>query len=245
MFDRGYWSIGSIRGTPIRLHWSIPIGCLVFSGGRGFAPAFWLAFCLLVLAHELGHAFLVRVFHHRTLSIDITGFGGMCRWTGNANGFERSAIAWGGVVAQAIVGLAALSVSLVASPTNVHVLHVLDVFTRTNLILIGLNLLPFSPLDGAEAWKIFRDSRFQYWLASLRNRFTKLSSKLSSRSQSKPRRPTTETGRVIDFETERRQRRDKAVDEPDIKGRPPNEVADELIRLAEEAARARKRRDMN
>ena len=30
------------------------------------------------------------------------------------------------------------------------------VFTTTNLWLIALNLLPFAPLDGGEAWKITR-----------------------------------------------------------------------------------------
>jgi len=31
---------------------------------------------------------------------------------------------------------------------------VIEVFTRTNFWLMAFNLVPFPPLDGAEAWKI-------------------------------------------------------------------------------------------
>jgi len=227
MFDRGYWHVGTLRGVPIRLHWSIPLGCIVFSGFN-FVPAFWVAFTFLVLAHELGHAAVVRWFHHRTLSVDVTGFGGLCRWSGHASSFERSAIAWGGVLAQAAILLPTfLLVTILGSPTNPHVAQVAYAFTHSNLFLIGLNLLPFPPLDGAEAWKIFRQGRFQGWLASLRAR------------KPKRRAPASTRAKVIDLEGARRKR------QQDVAQGSPKELADELIRLSEEAARARKKRDEN
>ena len=156
MFDRGFLTLGTIRGMPIRVHWTMPVGALIFSG-FSFAPAFWLGFFVLVLIHELGHAFFVRRFRHHVVSIEVTGFGGLCRWSGHATPFERAAIAWGGVAAQGI--LLALTFALVlalGSPTSRWTAELVHVFTTTNLWLIALNLLPIPPLDGAEAWPLVR-----------------------------------------------------------------------------------------
>ncbi|MFW5739418.1 MAG: hypothetical protein ACOC1F_03530 [Myxococcota bacterium] len=242
MFDRGYWKVGSFRGVPIRLHWTLPLGVLVFSGGA-FVPAFWLAFTLLILLHEFGHAAFVRRFGHRTIGIDVTGFGGMCRWSGHASPFERSAIAWGGVLAQGVLLTATFAFVLVAgTPTNPHAAEVVNAFTRTNLLLIGLNLLPFPPLDGAEAWKIFRQGRFRNLLDGLRDRARR--AKPSAKRQGARKSP----GRVIDFQDyAERKRRKQSDDVAHKEGRPDasRQLADELIRIAEESARARKKRNEN
>ncbi|HMR10449.1 MAG TPA: hypothetical protein PKA88_31950, partial [Polyangiaceae bacterium] len=102
MTERGYLTLFSMRGASLRLHWSLPLGMLVF-GGLRVAPAFWLGFFLLVLIHELGHAFVVKAYGHRVLSVDVTGFGGLCRWSGSASVMERGLIAWNGVLAQAVL----------------------------------------------------------------------------------------------------------------------------------------------
>lgn len=152
MTERGYWRIGAIRGVPIRVHWTMPVGALIFGGFR-FAPVFWLGFFGLILIHELGHAALVRTFGHRVSSVDITGFGGLCRWSGLATPNQRSAIAWGGVAAQAVVLVLALAgLLLLGSPTSWMGAQIVSVLVWTNLWLMGLNLLPIPPLDGAEAW---------------------------------------------------------------------------------------------
>src|SRR5262245_18017620 len=157
--ESGFWTVGRFRGTALRLHWTIPVGALLFSGLR-FAPAFWAAFFGLVVFHELGHAFIVRVFRHRVLSIDVFGFGGLCRWSGAATPFERAAIAWGGVLAQALVLLLTQLAVLVIGPPHTYALaEVVYVFTWTNLVIIGLNLLPIPPLDGAEAWPLVKHLR--------------------------------------------------------------------------------------
>src|SRR5262245_6600979 len=133
MFDRGYLRIATLHGIPIRVHWSMPVGALIFSGFR-FAPVFWLAFFALVLLHELGHAFFVRRYRHHVLSIDITGFGGLCRWNGHASAYERAVIAWGGVVAQILLFFATvIVVALVGLPRAMWSRELVDVFTRTNL----------------------------------------------------------------------------------------------------------------
>ena len=231
--------MGSLRGIPIRLHWSIPLGCILLSGIR-FAPAFWVAFFLLVFAHEIGHAVVVRGFRHRTLSIDVTGFGGVCRWSGHASGFERSAIAWGGVLMQMVLLVLTLVLAIVLGlPTNRYASQVFQVLTRSNIILIVINMLPVAPFDGAEAWGLFRTSRFKNTVASLRSRIPKLSWKRP------PSAPPHKNATVVDLEAERHKRTQERGGYPLDKKRSTRELADELIRLSEEAARARSKRNDN
>jgi Zn-dependent protease len=159
MFDRGFWQIGRLWGAPLRVHWSTAIGALLF-GGLRLAPAFWVGFFALVLVHELGHALLVRRYRHTVLSIDVTGFGGVCRWSGPASDLERAKIAWGGVLAQALLlGAAALLLLLVGAPQSLVGAQLAAVFIDTNLLILALNLIPFRPLDGAEAWTLFSHLR--------------------------------------------------------------------------------------
>jgi len=157
VLENGYLNVGQLKGVPIRFHWSTALGALFF-GGFAFRPAFWLAFVVLVLVHELGHALLVQRLGHRALSIEVTGFGGLCRWDGGrATELHRTLIAWGGVLAQAVLLVAAYAyLALLGPVTNIHEAQILSAFTRTNLWLIGLNLLPIPPLDGAQAWRILK-----------------------------------------------------------------------------------------
>ena len=153
MLFRSRW-----KGIPVRAHWTVPFGALFFTG-FAFAPLAWLAFFSLILVHEAGHALLARRYGHHVVAIDLTGFGGLCRWSGYATDRQRAVIAWGGVIAQALLfAVTALVVLLVGSPHG-PLAQVTDVFLRTNLWIMALNLLPFPPLDGAQAWSILRHLR--------------------------------------------------------------------------------------
>jgi hypothetical protein len=154
MFERGNLVLGSFRGARIRLHWTVLLGVLIFSG---FHPSFGflLAYPVLIFVHELGHALLVARFGHRVVGIELTGAGGECQWSGNSSPFEESVIAWGGVLAQSLL----LALSLLWSwrvPVRSSALNwqVVSVFTHTNSYLMILNLIPVAPLDGARAWHI-------------------------------------------------------------------------------------------
>ncbi len=154
MFASGYWQIARFRGIPLRVHWSLVLGALLFSGFR-IEPAFWLGFVLVVLVHEAGHAALVRMYRQHVLSIDITGFGGLTRWSGATTAMQRSVIAWGGVLAQGVLLVATLAVlALAGPPRTVATAELASVLTTTNLWIMGLNLLPIPPLDGALAWRL-------------------------------------------------------------------------------------------
>lgn len=151
--SRGWWTIGRLRGAPIRLHWSLPLGALVWSG-FSFAPAFWLAFAALILVHELGHALLVLRYRLGLTEVAVHGAGGYCQH-GSGSRFEEAAVAWGGVLAQlslfVIVQVAAL---VLGPPRAAYTAQAYYVFTSANLWLVCINLIPVEPLDGAKAWPL-------------------------------------------------------------------------------------------
>ena len=152
----GYLTLARWHSASIRVHWTLPIGAFVFGQGR-LAPGFWLGFVLLVLGHEIGHAVLVRRSGCHVVSIDVHALGGVCRWQGNATDIQRAQIAWGGVLAQALLFVAAaVGLELAGDPRSMFVRDLVDAFVSANVLMILLNLFPVSPLDGAEAWKLPR-----------------------------------------------------------------------------------------
>ena len=72
MFQRGTLRIASYRGAPILLHWSLALGLLAF-GGFGWVPGFWVGFTVLILLHELGHAYLVRRMGYPVQAVVVHG----------------------------------------------------------------------------------------------------------------------------------------------------------------------------
>lgn len=152
--QRGYLHVGRIRGIPIRLHWSLPLGVLMLSGFR-FAPGVWLGITFIILLHELGHAVLVRQQGLVNLGIDITGYGGRCNFTGSTTPKNVAVVAWGGVAAQALLLAMALPLYFVLDPRPTGFFgDLLWSFVASNAIIMAINLLPFPPLDGAKAWPL-------------------------------------------------------------------------------------------
>jgi hypothetical protein len=151
----GYLQFGRFRGAPIRFHVTIPVGALLFTG-LSLQPGAWVAFVVLILVHELGHALLCRAYRLRVVEIRIHGLGGECHYRDTATPWQRSVVAWGGVLAQALL----LAVTFVVDalglvPPSGFGYDVVTTFVLTNLCMIALNLLPVDPLDGADAWMLF------------------------------------------------------------------------------------------
>jgi stage IV sporulation protein FB len=195
----GSLTIARPFGVPVRIHWSVPVCALLagvsLSGGLHLAPGAWLAFVLLVLIHEAGHAFIVRRVGARALALDVTGFGGLCWWEGSVTPIQRACIAWGGIWAQLVVlAITVTAVLLLGEPGHWFVKEMVGVAITSNLWLIGINLLPIRPLDGKEAWSLFpllwrrrlaaRRRRAAHLLATVRV----LSPQLDRRQIAKPSR---------------------------------------------------------
>lgn len=163
VLDRGFWTIARWRGVPIRLHWTLIVGAVYF--GR-LNPAAWVAFALLILIHEIGHALIVMRFRLKVVGVDVFGFGGLCHWQGQASQTEHAWIAWGGVLAQGVLYLVTMLVVLVVGVPHTNPWWgVYAMFTHTNLWIIGFNLLPIPPLDGARAWSLFK-LKYDRWRAT-------------------------------------------------------------------------------
>ena len=151
---RGYLEIARWGGAPIRLHWTLPLGALLFSQGRLSLGAI-VGFVLIVLIHEIGHALVVKRQRLEVVAIDVHGLGGVCRWSGNATPLGRARVAWGGVNAQLVAfGVTALALAVLGQPTERFTAELAGTFTTTNLWIVALNLIPVPPFDGAEAWKL-------------------------------------------------------------------------------------------
>jgi stage IV sporulation protein FB len=193
----------------VRVHWTMPLGAFLF-GRAQFVPVFWAAFFVIVLWHEMGHALVVRHFRHRVVSVDLTGVGGLCRWAGSATAYERAAIAWGGVAAQAVLLVVALAVrALVGPPTSWLGAEIESAAIQWNLSLIVLNLLPWPPLDGSEAWPFFK-----IWLERRRGKRVLEQILGQARTREPDPRPPADQG--------------------------AKELADKLAHIAEQARRARR-----
>ncbi len=151
---RGYVRFGSWRSAPILWHWSLPLALYLLSG-MSVRPARWAAVTLLLLGHELGHAFWVRRYGAEVLSIRMLPVGGLCVWRGDVTERQRSVIAAGGVMVQAAVWLATtLALSLAPPLPYAWLGDVAYAWTSSNLFLLLVNLLPVAPLDGLEVWQL-------------------------------------------------------------------------------------------
>jgi stage IV sporulation protein FB len=150
---RGAITLARYRGAPIRLHWTVPVVALM-AGGLRFAPGAWLGLVLVVLLHEMGHAFWARRFQMDVTEILIHGLGGHCAYLGTPSPKQRSIVAWGGVMAQAVVFCVALPLSIAVPATSEVQRDLYGMLISTNLYIALFNLIPIRPLDGAEAWRL-------------------------------------------------------------------------------------------
>ena len=151
MFTSGFWTVSHFAGAPVRVHWSVILLMLYFGGWQ---PGAWLGVMIIVVVHELGHALIVRAVGAQVTEVMVYGFGGYCGWRGTVTPRERALIAWGGVAAQAVLYLVARIVGQTIGAADPFTYVLLDTLTRSNLVLIAINLLPVPPLDGASAWPL-------------------------------------------------------------------------------------------
>ena len=154
VFSGGYLHAGQYRGVPLRWHWSFPLGLGAFTG-FALAPLAWLAVLALVLVHEAGHAALVRRFRLTAVAVDLHALGGETHWVGRPSLRQRVALAWAGVLAQAVAFLVVTAlVAAFGPPRALWLTQVVEVYTTANLWMMALNLLPLPGLDGEVAWMI-------------------------------------------------------------------------------------------
>jgi hypothetical protein len=222
MFDTGYWTVGRVRGVKVRVHWSAPIGAFFFTG-FSMNPLLWAGFLFLVVVHELGHAAIVRRFGYHVTGVRIHGFGGDCPWEGDATFAEVCTVAWGGVLAEGVLGIATLIALLAFGTPSSPILAALAfTFTWTNVRMILFNLLPIPGFDGYHAWQLLpilwqgRKERLAYQ----RDRVARRKAEDATRAREKARAKVNQDMRAVDVSDE-----DLAPMPPEVKA-----VLDRIVR---------------
>lgn len=155
----GSLKVASIRGIPIRLHFTLlamAILLVVQFGWLGL-PAGILLFGS-VLFHELGHALVAQQYGIRIASIDLHLLGGMALMTRPPkNAREEMVIAAAGPAVSFLLGFLFAAIAYLAGARVVFAApRLVDLLAYAALINLGMglfNLLPALPMDGG---RIFR-----------------------------------------------------------------------------------------
>lgn len=148
-----------IRNVKVYVHWSVLLIGVIILVGAVEEPL--LSFVVLgsyygvILLHECGHMVAAQSRKCAVWSIELYPIWGVTRFDEPHSRYDHCIIAWGGVVAQALIGLPLIAwVELFGytpyQPANAA-LAILGFF---NLSVAVFNLLPVRPLDGAIAWRL-------------------------------------------------------------------------------------------
>jgi stage IV sporulation protein FB len=155
-----FWKFGKWRRIPFHFHWTILLWVPWYwwvRGSLGWAVVTLVAYLVLLLAHELGHAIAARSQRVEVYAIRLCALHGQCEH--EEPYYERSdlLIAWGGVLAQlcilAFALLAKYSLRFLFPAVEQFFAPILFVFIEANLVMVAINLIPVAPLDGHKAWR--------------------------------------------------------------------------------------------
>ena len=156
-----------INGTKIRLHYSFILLAILIIGQSAIISNNWFIgiisgmivmtiLCTTLLAHELGHTEIAKVYGHEAKEIVFSGLGGYARIEGQISLREELIIVCGGPgvnIALAIVfGLLAytlgINLLLVSNFREFGVSYVVAYIYWCNILMGGSNLIPAYPMDG-------------------------------------------------------------------------------------------------
>jgi Zn-dependent protease len=152
-----------IRGVGVYIHWTVLLIATFILLNVIRHPLVSLlgltAYLSVLLIHESGHMIAAQRLHCKVFSIEIYPVFGFCRFETPWSGFAHCVIAWGGIIAQAVIAAPiVLYVSIFGytrfQPINV-LLALLGFFS---LGVAAFNLLPIPRLDGSIAWGLIPET---------------------------------------------------------------------------------------
>ncbi len=154
------YRVGTFLGAPIVANISIALVFLYFFASKNFIVGLIssVSFLILLLVHEMGHAWYVKKYNHDLVEIKLYPIHGHCLYEYDSRFLPETLIFAGGLIAQSILLLVTISVGLILEALTLdNVLNfltpVFDVFIRINIFILILNSLPIPGLDGFELWK--------------------------------------------------------------------------------------------
>lgn len=162
------WSIGRIRGIDVRIHATLLILLLWVGLARTWLGALMVAgVFLVVLLHELGHAFMALRYGVATREITLLPIGGLARLERiPEEPRQEIAIALAGPAVNLILAAVAYGAMLLNLPVEWR--NVLATAAVFNLTLAAFNLLPAFPMDGGRVLRAVMASRVGYLVATRR-----------------------------------------------------------------------------
>ncbi len=178
---------GSILGIPIRVHWSAPVGLLIWASmscphfrTRPFASivvrlsielGITATVAAVILIHELAHSLAARIWGVRTQGIYLHLFGGIALSTDpaslNLTPRQEIAIFAAGPASNLICFVSAVLFDWAFEPRVLA--RLLLVFAVVSLGTGVFNLIPIWPLDGGQLFRSFLalirlNSRLSDWI---------------------------------------------------------------------------------
>ena len=148
-----------INGVNVYVHWSVFVISVIILVGAIERPAMSLvgliAYWSVLLIHEYGHLIAAQRKKCYVSSIKLYPILGITCYDVPWSRFDHCVIAWGGVLAQAIVAAPLIAWVMLFGYTRFNIVNeVIAILGFFSVGTIIFNLLPIPPLDGATAWGI-------------------------------------------------------------------------------------------
>jgi Zn-dependent protease len=146
-----------IKGVDVYVHLTVFLIAAVMLANTFRRPVLTLvgmsAWLGLILIHECGHLIAAQWRHCEVWSVEVYPIHGFCHFETPWSRFDHCLIAWGGVVAQAVVAIPLVAYVLVFGYTRFQPLNaILAILGFYSLAVAAFNLLPAGRLDGVIAW---------------------------------------------------------------------------------------------
>lgn len=219
-YQDGFLELFRWRRIPVRMHWLVlALVFLQLLARRSLLSV--LGFAVILIGHELGHAWMARHYRLKVHEIRIYPYAGECRMQMADTPRQEVVIAWGGVLAQLSLLVLALVVSEAGLVTGAGAREFVDTLVGPNALMIAFNLLPIPPLDGHTAWQLrhLRRPRRAAPKRDLPRELPAAPPPLRSRSRPRERELSNEQREAVEalvdgaFERARSQKREPGDDE--------------------------------
>ena len=148
-----------IGNTDVLIHWSVFLIAAIMLASVIRRPLVTLvglvSYIGVLFLHEAGHLVAAERKRCDVFTIDLYAVFGLTYFQSPWSRFDHCVIAWGGVLAQAIVALPIIVWLWVFGYTRFESVNVvLALFGPFSLVVAIVNLLPIRPLDGSVAWSL-------------------------------------------------------------------------------------------
>ena len=151
--------VARVRQVDVYVHWSVFLISAVMVLATLRNPLVTLiglaSYLGVLIIHEAGHLIMARRRGYDAVSIELYAISGTAYYERPESRFDRAAIAWGGVVAQAAIAVPIALCTAVLGYSRFEALNVaLVVLAGFSILIAAFNLLPFRTLDGSAAWDL-------------------------------------------------------------------------------------------